>query len=67
MPDVPSVDRKDLLRQLLLPARIGYDLKGQVMEAAAANDDAACFLAQLHMLKLPEALYGAVLELYSAC
>ncbi len=67
MPDVPPVDRKDLLRQLLLPARIGYDLKGQVMEAAAANDDAACFLAQLHMLKLPEALYGAVLELYSAC
>ena len=63
----PLPDWKDRLRQLLIPARIDFDLKGQVMGAARQNDDRLCFLAQLHMLRLPDVLYGAILELLSAC
>ena len=66
-PTVPAVNWKTRLREMLVPAQIDFDLKGQVMEAARQNDDAASFLAQLHMLKLPFVLYGAILELLSAC
>ena len=39
----------------------------KTMQAAGQNPDPVCFLAQLHMLPVPSALYGAILELYSAC
>ena len=48
-------------------AQIDYDLKNRIMQAAGQNPDPVCFLAQLHMLPVPSALYGAILELYSAC
>ena len=66
-PAAPEPDRKARLQDLLMPARIDFDRKGRAMEAARQQDDAVAFLAQLHMLKLPDALYGAVLELLSAC
>ena len=65
MPAAPEMDWKDRLRELLIPAQIEFDVKGQVMEAAEQNEDPAAFLAQAHMLKLPSALYGAILELLS--
>ena len=52
---------------ILLPAQIDFDLKGLVMEAARRNGNPVCFLAQLHTLKLPDSLNGAILELLSAC
>ncbi len=62
----PKLDWQDELRKLLLPARIEFDLKDRVMEAARRNEDPACFLAQIHPLSLPDALWGAILELLSA-
>ena len=48
--------------------RISYDLKTAVMRAVRQNAaDPAGFLAQLHMLGVPQTLYGAILELFSAC
>ena len=67
LPAAPELAWKDRLRDLLIPAQIDFDLKRQAMEAARRNEDRTCFLAQLHTLSLPEALYGAVLELLSAC
>ena len=64
--EAPVPDWKDEVRKLLLPAQIEFDLKDRVMEAARRNDDPACFLAQLHLLPLPNALFGAILELLSA-
>ena len=51
---------------MLHAARIDYDLKNRIMQAARQNPQPVCFLAQLHMLPVPPALYGAILELYSA-
>ena len=67
VPEVPAIDRLARLERMLHAAQISYDLKNGVMQAARKNKDAACFLAQLHMLPVPKALYGAILELFTAC
>ena len=66
MPEPAELPWKDRLRDLLLRAEIEVDLKGQIMEAAERNGDRVGFLAELHGLRCPEALFGAVLELLSA-
>ncbi len=66
-PALPKPDHLSRLQQMLHTAQIDYDLKNRIMQAAGQNLDPVCFLAQLHMLPVPSALYGAILELYSAC
>ena len=66
MPEPAELPWKDRLRDLLLRAEIEVDRKGQIMEAAERNGDRVGFLAELHGLGCPEALFGAVLELLSA-
>lgn len=65
-PAVPAPDWHARLNALLMPAQIPFDQKDNVMHMARQAKDRVSFLAQLHMLSLPEALYGAVLELLSA-
>ena len=65
-PSCPKLDHPALLQEMLHAAQIDYDLKNQIMQAARQNAEPVCFLAQLHMLPVPPALYGAILELYSA-
>jgi len=67
VPSALALDWKARLQAILLPAQIDFDLKGLVMEAARRNGNPVCFLAQLHTLKLPDSLNGAILELLSAC
>ena len=67
-PEIPGTDRPDRIQEMLQAARISYDLKTAVMRAVRQNAaDPAGFLAQLHMLRVPQTLYGAILELFSAC
>lgn len=63
----PALDWQGHLQALLMPAAIPFDLKDTVMRIAHASRTNEDFLAQLHMLSLPESLFGAVLELLSAC
>ena len=67
VPPVPELDRLASLLEMLRKAQISYDLKDAILRAARRNPDPACFLAQLFTLSVPESLYGAVLELYTAC
>ncbi len=63
----PALDWLERLQSLLMPASIAFDLKDTVMRMARGSKTHEDFLAQLHMLSLPESLFGAVLELLSAC
>ncbi len=63
----PAPDWHERLDALLMPAQIPFDQKDEVMRMARRYQDHSCFLAQLHMLSLPESLFGAVLELLSSC
>ena len=63
----PVPDWHERLDALLMPAQIPFDQKDDVMRMARGYEDHSCFLAQLHMLSLPESLVGAVLELLSSC
>ncbi len=67
LPPVPDLPWKDRLQEMLLPALIDFDLKGQIMDSARRNDDRVCFLAELHTLPCPDILFGAILELLSTC
>ena len=66
-PAMPAPDWLLRLDALLMPAEIPFDQKDNVMSMARHARDSISFLAQLHMLSLPESLYGAILELLSAC
>lgn len=65
--EMPALDWLEHLQALLMPAAIPFDLKDTVMRMARESAASEDFLAQLHMLSLPESLFGAVLELLSAC
>ena len=67
VPEAPGVDRMAWLEELLLKARIAFDLKNAVMQAARQNGTTAGFLAQIHAMELPRALYGAILERMTVC
>ena len=62
----PGLDRTELLGALLRRARIDFDLKEKVARIWEKTEDPLAFLAELHSLEVPEALYGALLELLSA-
>ncbi|MBR2824317.1 MAG: hypothetical protein IKE24_11605 [Clostridia bacterium] len=62
LPEVPAPEKTVWLEQLLYRARIEYDLKNDIMRAARQNETPEGFLAQLHALELPQALFGAILE-----
>ena len=66
LPFLSKLDHPARLQEMLHAAQIDYDLKNRIMQAVRQNPDPVCFLAQLHMLSVPSALYGAILELYSA-
>ena len=63
---VPELNRKERLIALLKPARISFDLKEEILRTAESISDPMSFLARLHGMGVPETLYGAVLELFSA-
>lgn len=63
----PALDWLERLQALLTPASMAFDLKDTVMRMARESKTHEDFLAQLHMLPVPESLFGAVLELLSAC
>ncbi len=67
MPAAPVLPWKERLQEMLLTPRVDFDLKDRIMDAAKRNDDKPSFLAELHSLNCPNALFGAVLELLSAC
>ena len=60
-PEAP--DRQELIRKLLLPARISYDLKWQILDIVRKQEDPAGLMAELYPLPLPDSLRGAILEL----
>ena len=66
-PETPELNRLELLRELLWRAETSYDLKIQVYEAAQKMQDPVRFLTWLHLLPANSSLYGAILELFSAC
>lgn len=66
-PATPAPDWLARLETLLMPAVIPFDQKDNVMHMARQAKDFVSFLTQLHMLSLPESLFGAILELLSAC
>ena len=67
MPAAPALPWKERLQDMLLPAGMDVDMKGRIMEAAGRIDDPTTFLAEIYTLRCPETLFGAILELLSAC
>ena len=67
MPPAPAPDRAALIRWLLERAEISFDLKAEVMRIAEQQAEPAEMLASLYSLELPRNLYGAALEILSAC
>ena len=65
-PPMAGLNRAELLVSLLRRARIDFDLKEKVARIWEKTEDPLAFLAELHSLEVPEALYGALLELLSA-
>ena len=58
-----SANRNEILDELLHGASLDADLKWAVMHLYGSSPDPAPFLAQLHTMKLPDSLYGAILEM----
>lgn len=65
VPACPPLDRIDRLQKLLAPVSMDFDMKDRIMRLARGSRDGVSFLAQLHLLSVSSALYGAILELYS--
>lgn len=62
----PALDWVEKLKALLMRAEIPYQHKDEIMRMARQHPSPMAFAASLHMLHLPESLYGAVLELLGA-
>ena len=62
-PDAAAPDRADSVREILLQARISYDLKADIMRVYAKHTDAAELMAELQTLQVPASLCGAILEI----
>ncbi len=62
----PAPDRAERICELLRKARIAYDLKSEILQAARKHTDSAELSAELHTMPLPAPLYGAILEILTA-
>ena len=66
-PEAKAPDMAEKVREILLQAQISYDLKTEIMRLIQKQKDPAALLAELHMLSMPDSLYGAILEILTAC
>jgi hypothetical protein len=63
IPACPALDRAALFQAALLPLRMNNDDKDRVMRILATGASAAQRIAAWHCLKLPEAVFGRLMEL----
>ena len=63
-PEMP--DKEALIREILQKTQISYDLKAEVLQTVRKHADPAELMAELHIMPLPKALLGAVLEILTA-
>ena len=63
-PEMP--DKEALIGEILQKAQIPYDLKAEVLHTVRKHPDPAVLMAELHIMPLPKALLGAVLEILTA-
>ena len=59
-------DKEALIREILQKTQISYDLKAEVLQTVRKHADPAELMAELHIMPLPKALLGAVLEILTA-
>ena len=65
--EAPALNWLERLNELLMRASIPFNQKDAAMGMARQARNTMDFAAGLHMMQLPDSLYGAVLELLSAC
>ena len=65
-PGAETPDREELLREILLPAQISYDLKWNIMGIIRKHEAPEELMAELNTTPLPDSLRGAVLEILNA-
>ena len=64
--DVPRVDTRRVIRDILVRAHIPVDVKSAVQHAADRLHAPLELLSELHTFDLPQALYGAIIEVLCA-
>ena len=65
-PEPGRPDREERIRGILQKARISYDLKAEVLHTVQKHRDPAALMAELHIMLLPKAIRGAILEILTA-